>query len=253
LSEAPTVQGLPVSVKVEDGAVLLNDTTKVVITDIEASNGVIHVIDSVLVPEYPLAEGDYLVKPGDTLFHIAHELLGDGNRYLEIVELTNEKHAMDDSYAFIENPNLIRINWKLAAPTLGDIVDVAVADGRFTTLVTAVSEAGLVETLKGPGPFTVLAPTDDAFAKLPEGTIPALLNDLPKLKDILLYHVIAGEAPAAAVVTLTSADTVLGKPVTITVDGDKVMVNDAQVIITDVMASNGIIHVIDAVLLPPEG
>ena len=142
----------------------------------------------------------------------------------------------------------------LAAPSNQaemDIVDTAVANGSFTTLVTAIEAAGLVDTLKGEGPFTVFAPTDDAFAALPEGTIPALLEDIPTLTDILLYHVVPGKVMAADVVTLSSADTVLGEPVTITVDGDKVMVNDAQVIITDVEASNGVIHVIDAVLIPP--
>jgi len=142
----------------------------------------------------------------------------------------------------------------LAAPSNQaemDIVDTAVANGSFTTLVTAIEAAGLVDTLKGEGPFTVFAPTDDAFAALPEGTIPALLEDIPTLTDILLYHVVPGKVMAADVVALSSADTVLGEPVTITVDGDKVMVNDAQVIITDVEASNGVIHVIDAVLIPP--
>jgi uncharacterized surface protein with fasciclin (FAS1) repeats len=252
LTEAPTVLGKPIMVKVEGDSVMLNESTKVIITDIKTSNGVIHVVDSVLLPPTELAAGDYLVKPGDTLSQIAHSLLGDANRYLEVVELTNAKHEMDASYAFIEEPNLIRINWKLAVPMM-DIVDLAVADGRFTTLVTAVTEAGLVETLKGAGPFTVLAPTDEAFAKLPEGTIPALLKDLPRLKNVLLYHVIAGEVPASTVVTLASADTALGKPVNIKVEAGKVMINDAQVLITDVMASNGIIHVIDTVLLPPEG
>jgi uncharacterized surface protein with fasciclin (FAS1) repeats len=252
LTEAPTVLGENVAIAVQDGAVVLNGTTKVVITDIVASNGVIHVIDAVLLPTRGAGEGDYLVKPGDTLSGIAHALLGNSSRYLEIVELTNAKHETDATYAFIENPNLIRINWKLAVPQgAGDIVDIAVRDGRFTTLVTAVTEAGLVETLKGAGPFTVLAPTDDAFGKLPEGTIPALLADLPTLKNILLYHVIPGSAPASVVVTLTSADTALGVPVKISVVGDTVMINDAKVIITDVIADNGIIHVIDTVLLPP--
>jgi uncharacterized surface protein with fasciclin (FAS1) repeats len=142
----------------------------------------------------------------------------------------------------------------LAAPPIQadqDIVDVAVENGSFTTLVAAVEAAGLVDTLKGEGPFTVFAPTDEAFAALPEGTVPALLADIPALTDILLYHVVPGKVMAADVVTLSSADTVLGESVTIMVDGDKVMVNDAQVIITDVEASNGVIHVIDAVLIPP--
>jgi uncharacterized surface protein with fasciclin (FAS1) repeats len=131
-----------------------------------------------------------------------------------------------------------------------DIVDIAVEDGRFTTLVAAVQAAGLVDTLKGDSPFTVFAPTDDAFDKLPAGTVEALLNDIPTLTDILLYHVVPGKVMAADVVNLSSAETVLGQSVTISVMGGTVMVDDAQVIIPDVEASNGVIHVIDSVLLP---
>ncbi len=142
----------------------------------------------------------------------------------------------------------------LAAPPAqaeGDIVDIAVENGNFTTLVAAVEAAGLVDTLKGEGPFTVFAPTDDAFNALPEGTVPALLNDIPALTDILLYHVVPGKVMAADVVNLSSADTVLGESVSIRVEDGNVYVNDAQVVITDVEASNGVIHVIDAVLIPP--
>jgi transforming growth factor-beta-induced protein len=131
------------------------------------------------------------------------------------------------------------------------IVDIAVNDGRFTTLVTALQAANLVDTLKGEGPFTVFAPTDEAFAALPEGTIEALLANIPALTDVLTYHVAPGKVMAADVVNLNSANTVLGKPVSISVEGNTVKVNDAQVIITDIEASNGVIHVIDAVLIPP--
>lgn len=139
------------------------------------------------------------------------------------------------------------------APELGTIVDIAVADGRFTTLVAAVQAAELVETLSGEGPFTVFAPTDDAFAALPEGTLETLLQPENKqaLTDILLYHVVAGKVMAADVVGLSSATTVLGEDVTVRVDMGNVYINDAQVIITDIEASNGVIHVIDAVILPP--
>ena len=140
-------------------------------------------------------------------------------------------------------------------PMLSDIVDTAVADGRFTTLVAAVQAAELVDTLKGEGPFTVFAPTDDAFAALPEGTLDSLLLPESKqaLTDILLYHVVSGKVMAADVVTLSGATTVLGKDVTITVKDGNVFLNDTvQVIITDIEASNGVIHVIDAVLLPPQ-
>lgn len=133
------------------------------------------------------------------------------------------------------------------------IVDVAVADGRFNTLVAAVTAADLVETLSGEGPFTVFAPTDDAFAALPEGTVESLLEDPSgALTDILLYHVVDGSVMAETVVTLDSATTLLGEDVTITVTDDGVFLNDTvQVITTDIKASNGVIHVIDAVLLPP--
>jgi len=196
LTSAKTVLGKDVTIKVDMGNVYVNEA-KVIITDIETSNGVIHVIDSVLLP------------PSED--------------------------------AMMETKNTI--------------VDVAVADGRFKTLVAAVTAAGLAETLSGEGPFTVFAPTDDAFAALPAGTLDTLLKpeNKQKLTDILLYHVVSGKVMAADVVTLTSATTVLGKEVTITVKDGKVFLNDTvQVIITDVEASNGVIHVIDAVLLPAQ-
>jgi uncharacterized surface protein with fasciclin (FAS1) repeats len=195
LTSAPTVLGKDIAIKADMGNVYINEA-KVIIADIETSNGVIHVIDAVLLP------------PSDD--------------------------------AMMEKKT---------------IVDVAVADGRFNTLVAAVTAAELVETLSGEGPFTVFAPTDDAFAALPAGTLDSLLKPENKqqLTDILLYHVVSGKVMAADVVTLTSAPTVLGKDVTITVKDGKVFLNDTvQVIITDVEASNGVIHVIDAVLLPPQ-
>jgi transforming growth factor-beta-induced protein len=186
LDKAETVLGPSVKIMVDDDMVMINDA-QVIITDVEASNGIIHVIDTVILPP-------------------------------------------------------------------ADIVDTAVADGRFTTLVAAVQAAGLVETLKGAGPFTVFAPTDDAFAKLPAGTVETLLKpeNIEQLKNILLYHVVADKVMAEQVVTLTSADTVLGQPVTIKVEDGKVYINEAQVIITDIETLNGVIHVIDTVILPPQ-
>lgn len=131
------------------------------------------------------------------------------------------------------------------------IVDIAVADGRFKTLVAAVEAAGLVDTLKSDGPFTVFAPTDDAFAALGDEAIAGLLADPETLSQILLYHVVPGRVMAADVGALESATTAQGEDIAITVDGDKVMVNGANVIITDIEADNGVIHVIDAVILPP--
>ena len=133
---------------------------------------------------------------------------------------------------------------------LGTIADVAAADGRFGTLVAALQAAELVDTLQGEGPFTIFAPTDDAFAKLPAGTVEALLADIPALTDVLLYHVVPGNVMADDVVTLDSADTVQGSSVTITDEGNSVYINDATVLITDIEASNGVIHVVDSVLIP---
>ena len=133
-----------------------------------------------------------------------------------------------------------------------DIVDTAVAAGSFKTLATALEAAGLVDTLKGPGPFTVFAPTDAAFAKLPAGTVEGLLKDKPKLTAILTYHVVPGNVKAADVVKLDSAKTVNGQSVAIKVVDGKVMVDNATVTTADIEASNGVIHVIDTVLLPKE-
>ena len=137
-----------------------------------------------------------------------------------------------------------------AEPALSDIVDTAVSAGNFTTLVAAVQAAGLVDTLKSDGPFTVFAPTDDAFAKLPAGTVEALLADTETLGKILKYHVVAGKVMAADVVELTSADTVAGMRLNIKVVDGSVMINDAKVVVTDIQCSNGVIHVIDTVIVP---
>ena len=130
-----------------------------------------------------------------------------------------------------------------------DIVDTAVSAGDFTTLVAAVKAAGLVETLKGAGPFTVFAPTDAAFAKLPAGTVEALLKDKQKLTQILTYHVVPGKVMSSQVVS-GSVNTVQGQALNVTAANGRVMINDARVIKADVETSNGVIHVIDTVVLP---
>lgn len=130
-----------------------------------------------------------------------------------------------------------------------NIVETAVSAGSFKTLVTAVKAAGLAETLSGKGPFTVFAPTDEAFAKLPEGTVEKLLEDKEQLTAVLTYHVVAGEVPAAEVVKLKKAKTLQGGYVHIDAT-DGVRVNDAKVVKADIRTSNGIIHVIDTVLIP---
>ncbi len=133
-----------------------------------------------------------------------------------------------------------------------DIVDTAVGAGSFNTLVAAVKAAGLVDTLKGAGPFTVFAPTDEAFAKLPAGTVEALLKDIPKLTSILTYHVVSGKVLAADVVKLDGkeATTVQGSGVKISTAGGVKLNGTANVVTTDIACSNGVIHVIDGVILP---
>jgi uncharacterized surface protein with fasciclin (FAS1) repeats len=188
LTKAKTVQGSEVKITVTDGEVMVDDAN-VVKTDIACGNGVIHVIDTVLLPK--------------------------------------------------------------EAPM--DIVDTAVKAGSFKTLAAALKAAGLVETLKGKGPFTVFAPTDEAFAKLPAGTVETLLKpeNKDKLVAILTYHVVAGNVKAADVVKLQSAETVLGQTVAIDAK-DGVKINNAKVVKADIDCGNGVIHVIDTVLIPRE-
>lgn len=130
-----------------------------------------------------------------------------------------------------------------------NIIDVAVANGSFTTLATALTAAGLIETLQGPGPFTVFAPNDDAFAKLDPATLQAVLADKEKLTSILTYHVVAGKHLAADVVGMTEVTTLQGGTAKISTDGGA-SIGGAKIIATDVQADNGVIHVIDTVLLP---
>ena len=138
------------------------------------------------------------------------------------------------------------------AAMLKDIVATATAAGSFSTLLQAATAAGLVETLQGEGPFTVFAPTDEAFAALPAGTLDSLLADAEALKQVLLYHVVSGKVTADQVVGMTSADSVEGSPIAISVKDGTVYLNDAAKVVTaDVLASNGVIHVIDQVILPP--
>lgn len=137
----------------------------------------------------------------------------------------------------------------MAAASQQDIVDIAVSAGDFNTLVTAIKAAGLLETLKGDGPYTVFAPTDEAFAEIPKDQLDALLKDKVALTKVLTYHVVAGKVTSADVVKLSSAKTVQGQSITID-SRNGVMVDNAQVIKTDIEAQNGIIHVIDTVIMP---
>lgn len=149
---------------------------------------------------------------------------------------------------------VVSLSLMASAGSMGkkDIVDTAVAAGDFKTLATALQSAGLVDTLKGKGPFTVFAPTDEAFAKLPAGTVEDLLKpeNHEKLVAILTYHVVPGKVMSKDVVKLHEAKTVNGKDVKIMAEGGKVMVDNANVVKTDIACSNGVIHVIDSVILP---
>jgi len=150
------------------------------------------------------------------------------------------------------SPRSMRSTGAASYLRMADIVDTAVGAGSFKTLAAALGAANLVSTLKGPGPFTVFAPTDDAFAKLPAGTVEALLKDVPKLSGILTYHVVPGKVMASTVVTLNGkkVKTVNGAEVTVTVGSAGVKVDNANVVTTDIVCDNGVIHVIDAVILP---
>jgi len=189
LDSAKTLDGRSVAIKVVDGKVLV-DGAQVMTPDVMASNGVIHVIDSVLIPK------------------------------------------------------------KAAATKPKNIVQTAVAARTFKTLATLLKRAGLAGTLQGKGPFTVFAPTDAAFAKVPKATLAALAKNKAKLRSVLLYHVVAGKVTAAKVVKLRTAKTLNGEPVAIRVSRGKVTVGGARVTTADVVASNGVIHVINKVLIP---
>ena len=196
---ATTLQGSPVAFKIADGKPSIQGAN-IVATDVMAANGVIHVIDKVILPPVPAA-----AAPAATP----------------------------------------------APASSKDIVATAIGAGQFKTLVAAVQAAGLVEALQGKGPFTVFAPTDAAFAALPAGTVESLLKDPKALSNILLYHVVPGEVKAAAVKDGLTATTLQGSPVAFKIADGKPSIQGANIVATDVMAANGVIHVIDKVILPP--
>jgi len=317
LTQAMTLQGQYLDIQVMDGKVMI-DNAEVIITDIETSNGIIHVIDAVVLPEsrdivdiavedgrfttlvaalqaaglvealqgeepltvFAPTDDAFAALPAGTvealladipaltdilLYHVVegkvmaadvielNTALTLQGQYLDI-QIMDGKVMIDNAEVIITDieasNGVIHVIDAVVLPETRDIVDVAVEDGRFTTLVAALQAAGLVEALQGEDPLTVFAPTDDAFAALPEGTVEALLADIPALTDVLLYHVVEGKVMAADVVELSSATTLLGQDISISLMDGKVMLNESQVIITDIETSNGVIHVIDAVLLP---
>ncbi len=188
-STLTSVEGSPINVSLNGDAAFVNES-KIILTDVLASNGVIHAIDTVLLP------------PADE------------------------------------------------APMM-DIIDTAVGNGNFTVLATALTEAGLIETLKSAGPFTVFAPTDAAFAKIPSEQLSAILADKALLTKILTYHVVAGKLAASDVLSSCTLTSVEGSAIKVSLNGSDAFLNQSKITLTDVFASNGVIHVIDTVLLPP--
>ena len=250
LSSATTVQGEAISIAVVGGKVVLNGNSTVTATDIPATNGVIHVIDTVILPPSlsggsapapttpaPSSSSDtYVVKAGDSLSRIARQF----GTTVEALRLANNLSG-----------DTIFVGQKLFVPT-PDLLTRAAAAGSFNTLAAAIKAAGLVGTLSGSGPYTVFAPTDAAFAKLPAATLNTLLANPDLLAKVLTYHVVPGKVLAADVVNLSSATSVQGSPISIAVVNGKVVLNgNSTVTATDITASNGVIHVIDTVILPP--
>ena len=315
LDKAMTLNGQYVDISVEGDKVMV-DGAEVIITDIETENGIIHVIDSVILPESRSiaeiavedgnfntlvaaleaaglvetlsGEGNFTVfAPTDEafaalpegtvealladipaltdilLYHVAGEkLMASDVLSVDAVEsLQGQSLDVDAESAMVDGAAIVATDIEAAngvihvidavvLPESRSIAEVAAEDGRFATLVAALDAAGLVETLSGEGAFTVFAPTDDAFAALPEGTVEALLADIPALTDILLYHVVDGAVLAAQAAELSEAATLQGEPVEISSEMGELMINDAKVIIKNIETSNGVIHVIDAVLIP---
>ena len=264
LDRVTTLNSLDVRITVTDSGVVLNDSVNVIITDIIASNGVIHVIDAVLLPPASVSnEGrnnlNFRAGPGLNAAILAGFPIGARAEALGLDESGEWVQVFYNGQEGWLFRSLVTANGEIpvAEAELPNIVEIAVNDGRFTTLVAAVQAAGLVDALSGEGPLTVFAPTDDAFAAAFSalGIEPAaLLGDTETLTSILLYHAVAGQALAADVVNLSSVTTLNGQDISIAVRDGGVFLNDTvQVIITDILASNGVIHVIDAVLLPSAG
>ncbi|MEZ4611065.1 MAG: fasciclin domain-containing protein [Caldilineaceae bacterium] len=213
-------------------------------------------VDEGTVGEYEFPGPDAPVMVDDAPVTVAFAVTGITEVTPEPTEEATEEPAAeesssDEAEATPEPTEEAAEEAEAAGAAMADLVDTAVAAGSFNTLVELVQAAGLEDALRGEGPFTVFAPTDDAFAALPEGTIDALKADPETLSAVLLYHVVPDKLMAADVADMGSTITLEGSMVEFTTDGDSVMVNDANVAAADVEASNGVIHVIDAVLLPP--
>lgn len=260
------VNGGTTTLTVETNRLLLNEAGFLVM-NLETSNGVIHVIDQVLIPSTPVEEATEESEPaaeetateeeaateeGEAVVEEAASAASAAEEGDAVADSEGEAPAADTGGDEATEEAATEETATDEGEVAADIVETAIAADDFTTLVAAVEAAGLVETLQGEGPFTVFAPTDEAFAALPEGTLDSLLEDPSgALTDILLYHVVAGKVMAEDVVGLDgeSVETVGGSTFVVSI-GDTVTVNDANVVTTDIETTNGVIHVIDAVLIP---
>lgn len=247
MDEADTVQGKKIAIDIDSNGIRLNGSTRVGLANIKASNGVIHAIDSVLMPpadEKKSDAADDASVAAATSVEPAMKKDGDnahsgGSHKKE--KMAGEKKAKGkNGKANVNGPK--------------NIVQTAKKAGQFSTLLEAAKAAGLASTLREGGPFTVFAPTDDAFAKVDSEALQNLLKpeNKEKLKAVLLYHVVDGKVMAGDVSGMDSATTLGGQDVEVKVDGSNVMINDATVTVADIDCKNGVIHVIDTVLMPKE-
>ena len=248
-AKVPTVNGAEITINVGTDGVMV-DGAKVTTTDIECSNGVIHIIDSVILPTPKV----WPAMGGSGAWHPMRGPWPKTPPREQWIPPAGWKPPSKPVTSWYDRGD--RLSSGTVKPTTmkPDIVDTAVSAGAFKTLAAALGAAGLVDTMKSAGPFTVFAPTDAAFAKLPAGTVEELIKpeNKAKLTDILTYHVVSGKVMASTVVTMDGAKvpTVNGAEITINVGTDGVMVDGAKVTTTDIECSNGVIHIIDSVILP---
>jgi transforming growth factor-beta-induced protein len=282
LAEADSVEtllGQPLVITQEDEVIMVGQA-RVLQADIEATNGLVHIIDTVLTPpeseamaaeQMPAAlevscSEDYQVQADDWLSKLAAKFYGDPLAYPALFEATNRMAQESDLYSTIEDPNRIEIGQTLCVPsvdlaeqllvddqpaaatTVGDLVG---QTDRLTTLVDALQTATFTDTLQTEGPFTLFAPTNQAFENLPAGELDRLLANPLELRSVLLYHIVPDTLMAEDLRTMESLDTSLDQTLEVTVQDDSLMVNNAQVLEADLEAANGVIHLVDTVLLPP--
>ena len=270
-----TLNGATISVTTKDGSVFVNDA-KVVMADIATGNGVIHAIDTVLIPPDMMAGAamtptemmsDTMAMTStemmtDTMAMTPTEMMTDTTAMTSTGMMTDtmamtSTEMMSDTMAMTDTEMMsdTAMMTETMAPEMMSVGETAMANDDFSTLVELAIAAGITPTLTGPGPITVFAPTNEAFAKLPAATVAALKADPEMLKAVLLYHVLGAKVTSADVVGMGGSgepETLNGATISVTTKGDAIYVNNAKVIVADMMTKNGVIHVIDTVLIPPK-